>query len=360
MHCREVKYQPERTRTYLGSPSLVRLVDGTLLATHDYFGPGCPRNHENEESLVSVYRSEDDGETWLNVTHIMNAYWSTLFSHDGAVYLIGASQQYGSIVIRRSEDGGFTWTHPVKGDRGVLFAGGFYHDPPNYHCAPVPVLRHAGRLYRAFEDCTPCTWPTGFQACVISAAEDSDLLDPASWTMSDKVAFDPAWVPREWQECSAPGWLEGNVVAAPDGTLWNVLRLNSTPSVDKAAMLRIEDEGRRLIFAADTGFITFPGGMSKFTIRRDPVSSLYLTLANTNTDPAHATQRNVMQCNAMQYNAMQFNAIQCKAMQCSAMQFQWNALVSAMQFTVMHCNAMQCIAMQCNAMQCNAMQFTAK
>ena len=28
----------------------------------------------------------------------------------------------------------------------MLFRGGFYHEPPNYHCAPVPVLLKDGRL----------------------------------------------------------------------------------------------------------------------------------------------------------------------------------------------------------------------
>ena len=80
----QIKYQPERSVTFLGSPSIVRLPDGALLVTHDHFGPGCPRNHEDEESLTSVHRSEDDGATWSNVTHVMNAYWSSLFVHGGA------------------------------------------------------------------------------------------------------------------------------------------------------------------------------------------------------------------------------------------------------------------------------------
>ena len=73
----EIKYQPERTLTYLGSPSVVRLPDGALLATHDYFGTGCPRNHEGEQGLTSVYRSEDGGASWSNVTHVMNASGAT-------------------------------------------------------------------------------------------------------------------------------------------------------------------------------------------------------------------------------------------------------------------------------------------
>ena len=158
MQLTELRYQNPATKTYLGSPSLVRLPDGAILATHDYFGPGSPHNHENEEHLTSVYRSEDDGVSWQNITHIANAYWSTLLLHDGAVYLLGCSQQYGSIVIRRSDDGGYTWTHPADSASGLLFKGGSYYNPPNYHCGPLPMLYKDGRIYRTFEDCTPCVW----------------------------------------------------------------------------------------------------------------------------------------------------------------------------------------------------------
>jgi hypothetical protein len=291
----ELRYQPERTRTYLGSPSLARLPDGVLLASHDYFGlKGCPKNHEGEESLTSIYRSEDDGASWANVTHIMNCYWSSLFVHGGGVYILGTSQQYGSVVIRRSSDGGFTWTHPADAASGLLFKGGAYRDPPNYHCGPMPVLEHRGRLYRAVEDCDPCQWGRGFKACVISAPADSNLLDAESWTMSNKLPFDPAWVPAAWGTLENPGWLEGNVVATPEGELWNILRFNSKPLVDRAAVVRISEAGARVSFDPESGFVDFPGGMTKFTIRRDPQSGWYLALVNDNTDPAWPNQRNVL------------------------------------------------------------------
>lgn len=294
MNFTELRYQDPRTKTYLGSPSLVRLPNGDLIASHDYFGPGCPKNHEGEEHLLSIYLSHDDGKCWHNVTHVANAYWSSLFLHRGTLYLLGVSQRYGSIVIRRSDDGGYTWTHPVDERSGLLFRGGPFRQSPNYHAAPVPVIEQNGRLYRAFEDCTPDVWGAGFQALVISAAADADLLDAANWTMSNKLPYDPAWTPTTWGQVENPGWLEGNMVTTPTSELWNILRFNSKPLVDKVAIVKVYDEGQRISFDPTTGFIDFPGGMTKFTIRRDAATGLYLTLSNNNTDPTNARQRNIL------------------------------------------------------------------
>ena len=301
MYWHEVKYQPEQTKTYLGSPSIVRLPDGTLLASHDYFGlKGCPKNHEGEESLTSIYRSEDDGQTWVNVTHIMNCYWSSLFLHRGAVYILGTSQQYGSIYIRRSDDGGFTWTHPADGKSGLLFKGGYYRDAPNYHCAPVPVLEHNGRLYKAFEDADPPIHGPSFHSCVVSVPADADLLDAGNWTMSNKIPFDPAWIPADWDTPERPCWLEGNVVATPNGELWNILRLNARPMVNRAVIAKIHDNGQRITFDPETGFIDFPGGGTKFTIRYDTETNLYLSLVNNTTNPEWKRQRNILSLSVSQ------------------------------------------------------------
>lgn len=294
MQFNQIKYQDPATKAYLGSPSLIRLSNGDILATHDYFGPGCPHNNENEEHLTSVYRSSDDGITWTNVTHIANAFWSTLFEHKGSIYLLGASQQYGSIVIRRSNDNGNTWSHPSDEKSGLLFRGGVYHEPPNYHCAPVPVLMKNGRIYRAFEDCSPLMWPQGFQSLVVSTPEESDLLDASNWTMSNKLAFNPEWVPQTWGTLDAPGWLEGNIVDAPDGSIVNILRMHSAPLVDKAVIVNVSEDGQNISVDPSKCFIDFPGGMSKFTIRYDGFTGQYISLVNNNTDPNYPSQRNVL------------------------------------------------------------------
>jgi len=291
MQFNQLVYQDPATQVYLGSPSLVRLPDGALLASHDYFGPHSPHDMQGREFLSSIYRSDDDGATWRRLTHIAGAFWNNLFVHRGAVYVLGPSAHYGSIVIRRSDDGGYTWSRPLDPSCGLLFPGGDGVTPPNYHCAPMPVLEHQGRLYRAFEDNVTAEWGSGFSACVISAPVDADLLDAANWRMSNKLPFDPAWAPSAM---SRPGWLEGNVVADLSGQLWDVLRFNSDPDVDLGARIAIHDEGRRITFDPQTGFFPMPGGMTKFSIRRDPRSGRYLALVNNNTEPSCSHQRNVL------------------------------------------------------------------
>jgi hypothetical protein len=176
---------------------------------------------------------------------------------------------------------GFTWTHPSDDESGLLFKGGFYHDAPSYHCAPVPVLEHNGRIYKAFEDCDPCEWGVGFQACVISAPVDADLLDAKNWTMTNKIPFDPSWIPSDWEGATIPGWREGNVVADPDGQLWDIMTFEAGTYIEeKSPRLKILDNGKTLAFDPENGFFDFPGSKAKFTIRRDPETGKYLSLVN--------------------------------------------------------------------------------
>lgn len=290
-----LREQDPRTKTYLGSPALLRLPDGALLAAHDYFGPGCPRNHEDEEHLTSMYRSDDGGRSWRNLCHIANAYWSSLFWCEGAAYLLGCSQQYGHIVIRRSDDGGYTWTHPSSPRTGLLRAGGPRNRPPSYHGAPVPVAFAHGRLYRAFEDNAEEKWCGGFHALALSAEQGADLLDAESWTMSQRVPFSQLRLPQTTPAYEAPGWLEGNIVPGPDGTLWNILRFHSAPHTDLALRLRLSQDGKLLWQEDDNPVVALPGGGHKFSIK--PAAGGYLALVNPaggEQMPAVFQRRNVL------------------------------------------------------------------
>lgn len=57
-----------------------------------------------------------------------------------------------------------------------MLRGGIYHSPPNYHCAPVPVLHAHGRVWRSVEDDAAQDHYRDFLAGVISAPEDADTI----------------------------------------------------------------------------------------------------------------------------------------------------------------------------------------
>lgn len=258
-----IAHSPAGTRRFLGSPSLAILPDGTYVASHDDFGPGGAKNQ------TWIYQSRDKGTTWQLLAEVPNQYWSTLFGHRGALYIVGTTREYGFLVIRRSEDGGKTWSASTDENTGLLRADG------KYHCAPVPVVFQDGRIYRAFEDAQgPGGWGSHFRSFVISAPDDADLLRRENWTFSNALARDPAWLNGKFG-----GWLEGNAVAAPGGGIVNILRVDYRSREEKAALQTLSADGKTLNFDAQSGFIEFPGGAKKFTIRRDDKGD-YWTLSN--------------------------------------------------------------------------------
>jgi hypothetical protein len=249
---------------YLGSPSLALLPDGQLVASHDFFGPGSTGD------TIHVYGSRDRGATWQRKAEIEGGFWSSLFVHRGVLYLMGTSRQDGWLVIRRSTDGGYTWTEPRDAATGLL------RSDARYHTAPVPVVEHGGRLWRAFEDSMgPGDWGSYFRSFVMSIPAEADLLVASNWAFSNRLGRDPAWLDGRFG-----GWLEGNVVVAPSGRLVNMLRADYRDPDEKAAVIEIGADGKTVTFDPARGFISFPGGCKKFSVRWDPVSGAYWSLVN--------------------------------------------------------------------------------
>src|SRR5207249_2189697 len=121
-------------------------------------------------AVTRVFRSTDRGKSWAHLTDIQGAFWSTVFEHKGHVYLMGTTSHHGNAVIRRSADGGKTWTTPRDRASGLLREGQF-------HCAPVPVVVHGGRLWRGMEDAGGGKeWGKRYRAMMLSAPADADLL----------------------------------------------------------------------------------------------------------------------------------------------------------------------------------------
>jgi hypothetical protein len=68
-------------------------------------------------------------------------------------------------------------------------------------------------------------------------------------------------------------------VVTRDGRVVNVLRVDTPGCPEKAAIVNISADGKTASFERATGFIDFPGGAKKFTIRFDTKSGLYWSLA---------------------------------------------------------------------------------
>ena len=262
-----ITHSPASSGLYIGSPSIAVLPGGDYVASHDFFGPA---SGEFQRARSRIHRSSDRGRTWRQVSEVHGAFWSSLFVHRGDLYLLGPDRHHGRVLIRRSRDGGAHWTEPVDGRSGVLRADA------EYHCAPMPVVEHAGRLWRPFEwRNPPQAWGVNYRAGVLSVPVEADLLDASQWVASEFLPSD-----RSWNGGDMGAWLEGNFVVGPDGALWDLLRVDTRGLPEAAARVRISTDGRSLSFDPETGFIPFPGGAKKFAIRRDPVSGAYWTLAS--------------------------------------------------------------------------------
>ena len=252
------------TKTYIGSPSLVVLWTGEYLASHDIFGP------ESTKDTTVIFASLDRGLTWVKRGTVKGAFWSTLFTKASSLYMIGTDKEYGNIVIRRSEDDGVTWSTARDPFQGLLMEGG------KYHMAPTPVLNYNGRFWKAVENADGLgAWPAQFRPIMLSCPVDADLLNAKNWTASNMLSRDP-----KWQDGKFNGWLEGNAVFTSEGKMVNLLRVDNPSNEEFAARIEIGADGKKAEFNSETGFLRFPGGCKKFTVRYDLGSKLYWTLSN--------------------------------------------------------------------------------
>jgi hypothetical protein len=263
-----IDHVPADTGTYIGSPSICILSDGSYIATHDLFGPA---SNEHDCAVTLVFRSSDSGKSWSRISEIDGQFWSGLFLHEGDLYIMGTWKHHGNLIIRRSTDRGETWSDPADGETGLIRKG-------EYHTAPVPVVVHSGRIWRAVENAASSTteWGKRYSAMVVSAPSEADLLDSASWTSSNFLQYDSLYLDGNFR-----GWLEGNVVVTPDSKVIDFLRVaTKEKGRDMAAVVNISDDGKTASFDPSSGFFDFIGGARKFTIRHDKESGLYWTITN--------------------------------------------------------------------------------
>lgn len=274
-----VAYSPASSGQFIGSPSIAILPNGDYVASHDLFGP---KSTEHVSAVSMIYRSSDKGKSWKQIAEINGQFWSKLFVHQKTLFLMGTNRHHGNAIIRKSVDGGVTWSTPSDASNGLLKEG-------EYHCAPMPVIEHNGKLWRAMEDAAgpPKQWGKRYSAFMMSIALESDPMIASNWTSSNIMRFDSTYLNGHFT-----GWLEGNAVVAPDGSIVDILRVDDRTTLDeKAAIVNISADGKTATFDRDKGFVNFPGGGKKFTIRYDPRSKLYWTLSNFIPDDVKAANK---------------------------------------------------------------------
>ncbi len=279
----QIFWSAEKSGIFLGSPSLVRCpLDGSIVASYDLFGKAS--------NFGGTSRSRDNGVTWSTPVNggLSQMYWATLFtrtsviSTDLSVYAMGVtgdnSRGAAQIVIARSNDCGITWSQSSNLTDRTTTA---------YSTGPTPVLLSKdGRLWRAYER-NDGAWASGYSVVVVSImANATDLLSKTEWSVSGSLSFTTVGplVPSNWSIpgiVSNFGWLEGGAVETPDNSSSGInvlLRVNSEPTANKAALVHLATPDGVPTFVQWVD--PFPGGNSKFSVRRDVQTGPYVTLAN--------------------------------------------------------------------------------
>ncbi|TDU81670.1 BNR repeat-like domain-containing protein [Prosthecobacter fusiformis] len=277
-----ISKSPDFENIYVSSPSIAILPDGTYIASHNWAGK------TDLARTTAILSSKDKGNTWTTLADFPFL-WANVFVHKGDLYILGilkpvadSKEDFSCYAIRKSTDGGRTWTQPTDSKNGLLRADA------HYHTAPCSVVIHNGRLWRALETIMSkeevrtlklknTKWGHFFRAHMSSAPIDSDLLDASNWTVSEPFDYD-------FENWMGNGFLEGNAVVSPDGKVVNILRCASEGR-DKAIILDCSEDGKKLISRGKASQIDFPGGAVKFTVRYDERSKTYWSLATQQMDP---------------------------------------------------------------------------
>lgn len=236
---------------YLSSPSLAALPDGTYVATHDLFGSG---SGADVSATTRVFRSVDRGATWSFATELSDIGRASLFVCQGHLFLLGYRKEGGDILIRRSNDGGSTWTRPQDENDGVLRWGAFSG-------APSMAVEHAGKI-----------WVGQGTTGILSAPLNADLLKAATWTLSNKIGSS-----REWFDGRFQLWGEAQVAASPTDGVVAFPRIQQVPYT---ALVRADAETGMVSFDPGHDFVSFPGGEKKFGVGYDPILGRYYALTN--------------------------------------------------------------------------------
>ncbi len=258
------------------SPSVLRVErDGksVLYASNER----CRTQNGAEISTETViWRSDDGGQSWQELTKVPGLHWASLFELNGAIYLIGdAHDKTGAVICKLAADEKNVTKHPLWSDVGAI---------------TNPVIID-GVLYLAL-DYTLASCPVNL-----------DITNPENWTRTGDPS---ALITRDWyleQTGNAlnPGIggtadiLEGNVVKGKDGEIYGIWRIETQPKGNMAVMLRLSADGTELeMLPGKQSLVRFPTTVSRFVIHYDAETQLYIAISNWWTVGEMCRARNVL------------------------------------------------------------------
>ena len=259
------------------SPAILA-VGNTLYASHDIIYMSMANNSNTTLAAnTSLKKSTDGGKTWTELAFVKDLFYVSLYEYNGKIYLFGNRQSNGYVVVGVYDPTNESFQYA---DLGFSVMGS----------APTAIAVANGRIWRAHNN------------AVISAPVTSDWLKGESWTRSESP--NDVLTKSDYQNATGLNvtgkfWLEeGNIVLGRGGELYAIYRIDASPTWGYAAIFRISDDGKTLTPVASEscvadGIIKFPSGQSKFMIKYDEQTGLYLTFTSLVTN-SNTNQRNVL------------------------------------------------------------------
>ncbi len=233
------------------------------------------KNHKEVSTSTHLQMSTDLGKSWSTVAIVASMRWAGLYEINGKIYLMGNHTYNRECMVAE-------WI-PESGALRVATLG---FDVMG--SAPCALAVYNGRIYRAYH------------GSVISAPIDADFLDGNAWTRSNSPQ---KLISRETYEkvtgtltdAKRTFWFEeGSVIEGKDGKLYVMYRIDATPTWGYAAIFSLTDDGTTVsLIESCNSLVPFPSNQSKFMIKRDKKTGLYLTLVSLPTG-SYTHQRNVL------------------------------------------------------------------
>ncbi len=259
-----------RTQKYqaCASPSITKITEGGKTVLYVSYELSTVRKQSSSDfteldTVTIVKRSADNGKTWTEVGRVDHVRWATAQEVNGELYLFGNNIHTGDAVVIHKTSSGKLESAVVASRVG--------------YSGPTSVLVAKGRVYKAYNERT------------ISAPVTADLLDPASWTVSNSVynVANLVWLQgatgTSVRSCNPQ---ECNLVLGKDGVIYNVFRFDDMGR-GYAGIIKLSDDGTTysLLDGNKSLIKNFPTAISKFMIKYDASTGKYICLSNVHGGP---------------------------------------------------------------------------